>query len=179
MPNHVKNVWKINNIPEDKVDYLVNRLTRLYPSDKTRVIDFDLIIPEPKLEIDCPKKYIRTELSHVQEDELKPWFDWYKWHCDKWGTKWGAYDGYTQTGKTWIRLVFSTAWYFPEPIARQLAVIINSLGCDLDIRYADEALGSNCGRITYCSHSGEWNEYFGESLSSNTRQWADRLWTTW
>lgn len=83
--------------------------------------------------------------SHIEEVEGRPWFDWYTFHNKYWGTKWNAYDGYTKIGKTQITLVFSTAWSFPTPIARQLT----KLGYDLELRFADEDMGSNCGIFTY------------------------------
>ena len=30
MPNHVKNVWKIKNIPKDKIDYVLNKFAVKY-----------------------------------------------------------------------------------------------------------------------------------------------------
>lgn len=163
MANHIRNAWKISRIPEDKVNYILDKITQVYnpvgSADETaRIIDFDLIIPEPRMIQDCPKEYIKSEHDHIQEDESRPWFNWYDWHCNKWGTKWNAYDGYVTVGKTWIRLVFNTAYNFPEPVALALFTILESSGLNnlkYDLCWADEDLGSNCGRMTHCSLTGD------------------------
>ena len=170
MPNHVINKWKISHIPQDKLDYVLNKLTSV--ADSNRIIDFDLIIPEPRLKRDCPKNCIVNKDSHVQEDKERPWFDWYAFHNKYWGTKWNAYDGYTHCGKTYIIMYFQTAWSFAEPIARELA----KLGYDLDLSYADEDYGNNCGRIQYCSHSKDWTRWSVDELKPNPVKWAKNLW---
>lgn len=171
MPNHVMNKWKISHIPQDKLQYVLDKIT-MKLEDGTRIVDFDLIIPEPRLKRDCPADCIVNKDSHVQEDEDRPWFDWYTWRNRYWNTKWGAYDGYTHTGKTYIILYFQTAWSFAYPVAKELA----ELGYDLDIRYADEDWGRNCGRLTYCSQSNEWTLYEESDLKPDPTTWARRLW---
>ena len=171
MPNHVMNKWKISHIPQDKLQYVLDKIT-IKLEDDTRIIDFDLIIPEPRLKRDCPADCIVNSKSHVQEVKDRPWFDWYTWRNKYWNTKWGAYDGYTYTGKTYIILYFQTAWSFAYPVAQELA----KLGYDLDCKYADEDYGANCGRLTYCSQSGEWTHYDQDDLKPNPGVWARRLW---
>lgn len=81
--------------------------------------------------------------SSIERLKDKPWFNWYKWHIDHWGTKWGAYDGYTKIGKTYILFVFNTAWTVPIPIIKRLRI----LGYPIDVKYADEDYGVNCRKI--------------------------------
>ena len=177
MPNHVKNVWKISKIPPDKIQYILNKLAVKYTTPEYRgateeyIIDFDLIIPEPRFKTDCSKRYIVNKSSHVEEDADKPWFNWYEWHCEYWDTKWNAYDGYTKIGKTQITLVFSTAWSFPYSIAKKL----EKLGYPLDLRYADETIGSNCGRLTYNPETEDWTHY-DESELTDPVKFARYLW---
>ena len=173
MPNHVRNVWRIKNIPADKVPYIMNKLT-LTLEDGNKIIDFDLIIPQPRFQKDCPRDCIVNSKSHVQEDKDRPWFNWYEWNCKYWNTKWGAYDGYTKVGKTQIAFVFSTAWSFAYPVAKELA----KLGYDLDIRYADEDYGSNCGRLTYNAETKEWNHYDEHELTDPDR-FAMYIWNNY
>ena len=175
MPNYIKNVWKISKLKENS-DYILNKLTRYSPEDNTYKMDFDLIIPEPRFKQDCPKDCIRTSCSYIQEDETRPWFDWYAWHNSYWGVKWNACDAYCEQSSTWIKIIFSTPWSFPTPIAEKVIELAKAEGLDLDLRYADEDLGSNCGRITYCSHTDEINKYYNTDLSSDTVKWAERLW---
>lgn len=149
IPNHVRNVVKIKGIPKDKIEYMLNKLAVKYiPLGKAKeewIIDFDLIIPEPRYKSDCPKECIVNKDSHIAEDKDRPWFDWYRWHLACWGTKWNAYDGYTIIGKTQLTFVFNTAWNTPGEIYAKLCM----LGYDIEIRYADEDIGSNCGIIKY------------------------------
>ena len=146
MPNHVRNVVKIKGIPKDKIDYVLNKFTKVVDYD--RMIDFDLIIQEPRFKQDCPKNCIVNKYSHVMEDKERPWFDWYEWRRAYWGTKWNAYDGYTKIGKTQLTFVFSTAWCVPNKIYNFLFTWCYKQGYDLEIRYADENIGHNCGVIT-------------------------------
>lgn len=147
MPNHVRNVIKISKIKPEEIDMVLDMITTTLDDptfpDKQYMIDFDKIIPEPKDESECPDEYKVNKESRVELLKDKPWFNWYKWHIDHWGTKWGAYDCYTKIGKTCIMLVFSTAWTPPMPIISKLSV----LGYEITARYADEDYGVNCRKI--------------------------------
>ena len=149
IPNHVKTVIKISKLKKDDIDIVLNLLaspmtTPTDPIEKTEyAIDFNKIIPEPEDESECPDEYKVNKESHVELLKDKPWFDWYKWHIDHWGTKWGAYDCYTKIGKTYILFVFNTAWTVPIPIIKRLRI----LGYPIDVKYADEDYGVNCRKI--------------------------------
>lgn len=171
MPNHIINKWKISHIPQDKLQYILDKLT-MVAEDGNRIIDFDLIIPEPRYKKDCPADCIVNKDSHVMEEKDRPWFDWCAWRNKYWNTKWGAYDGYTHTGKTYIIMYFQTAWSFAEPIAMKLA----ELGYDLDLQWADEDWGSNCGRLQYDPNTKEWTRWSLDELKPNPTAWARRLW---
>ena len=182
MPNHVRNVWRIKNIPPEKINYVLDKLSMVYerhhddgaPEVKERIIDFDLIIPEPRFKQDCPKKYQVNKHSHVEEVAGREWFDWYEWHSDMWGTKWNAYDGYTKVGKTQITFVFNTAWSFPHPIASQLI----KLGYDLDLKFADENIGSNCGKMQYNVAEESWSMQVEDDLP-NPESFAKYIWNNY
>ena len=171
MPNHVMNKWKISHIPQDKLQYILDKLTMITEGGD-RIIDFDLIIPEPRIKSDCPTDCIVNSKSHVEEAKERPWFDWYAWRNKYWNTKWGAYDGYTIVGKTYIIMYFQTAWSFAVPVAMKLA----ELGYDLDLQYADEDWGANCGRLQYNSETKEWTRWSIDELKPNPREWARKLW---
>lgn len=177
MPNHVRTVIKISKIKsKEDVDFIVNMIASPIESgsddtDKSHyILDFDKIIPEPKTKEECPKEYLVKKTSAIVLRDEKPWFDWYEWHIDNWGTKWGAYDGYTIIGKSYIKFVFSTAWSVAHPIIDRLAL----LGYPLDVQYADEDWGSNCGMITWSSEQG-WNIYPEEEIAHPER-FARNLW---
>ena len=165
MPNHVRTMIKFKYIDMQTALAIVNRITKeleddVYPLN--RIIDFDKIIPEPKTEDECPEKYrvnieesvaVDTESHLVVDDSEKPWFDWYGWRLKHWGTKWNAYDSYTRIKKTNVEFVFSTAWTPATPIFEKLT----ELGYDMEIVYADENLGYNCGKIIYNASTKEFN----------------------
>lgn len=182
MPNHVKNVLKFKNLKSDEVDFILDTLCTpleegedMYIPDKTQYgIDFDKIVPEPKFEEDCPDDCKVNKDSHVMEDKERPWFDWYKWHLKYWGTKWNAYDRYSIIGKSYVTLVFNTAWTSPDPIIEQLSL----LGFDFELRYADEDLGNNCGKFTYNRKKGfdGGDSHYG---LADPYSFAKRLWNTY
>ena len=147
MPNHVRNVVKISKIKPEEIEMILDMTATLLHDSKTSeeqyMIDFDKIIPEPRFESDCPDEYKVNKESHIERLLDRPWFDWYKWHIDHWGTKWDAYDCYTKIGKSYIQFVFSTAWTVPIPIIQRLGI----LGYPIDVKYADEDYGVNCRKI--------------------------------
>lgn len=177
MPNHVRNVIKISKIKPEEIDMVLDMIATTLDDpefpDKQYMIDFDKIIPEPRDESECPNEYKVNKESRIELLKDKPWFDWYKWHIDHWGTKWGAYDCYTKVGKTTITFVFSTAWSFAYPVIKKLEV----LGYDILVRYADEDYGSNCGRLTYTREQG-WT-HWDESDLKDPVGFARNLWHTY
>lgn len=182
MPNIIKNVLKIKNLKQEEIDIVLNLLTSpatipTDPIEKTEyVIDFDKIIPEPRTIEDCSPEFRIPEEKRdkpgIEITDDRNWFDWYTWRVHYWGTKWGAYDAYTEIGKSYIIFVFNTAWSYPEPIIDKLHL----LGYELEYRYADEDIGNNCGRITYSSKQG-WDIQNDDTHSlSSPRNFARRLW---
>ena len=178
MPNHVRNVLKFKKLKEKDIKAIEHTIaTRIGGlADKVNyAIDFDKIIPEPRLKEDCPEDCLVNKDSHIMEDEERPWFDWYTWRNKYWGTKWGAYDCYSIIGKSYITFVFSTAWSMPYPIIERLCL----LGYEFELKYADEDYGSNCGILSYKSNSitSEMELYHNdESALKNPEQFAERLW---
>lgn len=65
---------------------------------------------------------------------------WYDWCIENWGTKWNACD-VIWYGNDYV--VFDTAWSFAEPVFRKLAILYPDVR--IDVSFADEDLGSNCG----------------------------------
>lgn len=178
MPNNIKNVIKISKIKPEEIKMVLDMITDKWcdpdaPGKTECIIDFDKITPEPKDESECPDEYKVNKESHIESLKDRPWFDWYKWHCRYWGTKWGAYNGYTKIGKTYIMLVFSTAWTAPIPIIQKLGV----LGYPIEVKYADEDYGVNCGRLTYKREQG-WT-HWDESDFKDPVRFARDLWNNY
>ena len=181
MPNHVRHVLKFMNLKPEDVDFIVNTITTpdfSYPTEtEKRIIDFDLIIPEPCIVDECPVDCILNKDSHIMIDEDRPWFDWYRWHLKYWDTKWNAYDGYTQLGKTWVTFVFNTAWSTPKPVIEQLRL----LGYNFELKYADEDIGSNCGKMIYNPDKTGFTDIvrITEKDLKDPDRFARRLWDTY
>lgn len=172
MPNHVKNVLKFKKLKPDDIDFILNTITIKSEDEPTSYwIDFNKIIPEPREESECPDEFKVNKDSHIALDEARPWFDWYKWRIHYWDTKWGAYDCYSIIGKSYVTLVFNTAWSMAYPIIEKLQL----LEYEFELKYADEDYGSNCGRLTYSSEQGL--THYDESSFKNPSQWAMNLWS--
>ena len=171
MPNWVKNKVCFSGNEKD-----IERLKNYVKSEES-AFDFNNIIPMPnelnvtsgsdeQTAISCARA--RREGKTTCEDFEKDWvrnrmsFDewadigenylhnfekygsttWYGWCCDHWGTKWNASEPYWSDDM----VTFETAWSAPYPIYEELAKKFP--GVDIDVDYADEDLGSNCGQIT-------------------------------
>jgi hypothetical protein len=65
--------------------------------------------------------------------------NWYNWRCDKWGTKWGAYE-VTIDGNM---IGFSTAWSTPFNI--MIALSKKYPKVTFKVEFADEDFGQNVG----------------------------------
>lgn len=186
MPNHVRTMIKFKNLKPDDIDNIIKLCTVpvTYDSSERKVgspmdypaIDFDKIIPEPRTIEDCDPRFVfskeKIESGHtgVECTDDRIWFDWYNWRVEYWGTKWGAYDCDTKVGKSYIQFCFSTAWSLAYPIVQRLAV----LGYDIEVKYADEDIGSNCGKLTY-TREGGWT-HWDESELKDPARFARNIW---
>lgn len=173
MPNHVKTVVKISKLKrEEKMD-LLNRLCRKDPDDPLGYyFDFNKLIPEPKTIEECPNDCIRTEKSCIEPDEDKPWFDWYAWRSKYWHTKWNTYSAYTIIKNASIHFVFNTAWSPATPVFEKLLELYDY---EIEIRWADEDWGHNCGKIIH--HKGaRTHTTFLEDDLTNSRNFSKSLW---
>lgn len=77
----------------------------------------------------------------------------------------------SQVKHIFIKFVFNTAWSLAYPIIQKLA----SLGYDIDVKYADEDYGNNCGRLTYTNELG-WT-HWDESELKDSVKFARDLWS--
>lgn len=70
--------------------------------------------------------------------------DWYSWRIAYWGTKWNAYD-FECINENSIK--FNTAWGTPFSVIEALSKKYNDLR--IEVKYADEDLGYNCGMYVF------------------------------
>ena len=100
-------------------------------------------------------KYIKlghTALKNIEKYGAKDWYDWCRLN---WGTKWDACDTSIMIRNECISITFDTAWNAPYPIYAAIARKFPTIS--IEVEYADEDLGNNCGTISY-----EDGEFLGE-----------------
>lgn len=161
MLNHVKNRVEVIGTPTQ-----VKRVFAFIKGEK-EVIDFNSIIPQP-MGID------KTISGNTREVKEQGWIwvlrygypSWYEWRCDKWGTKWNAYD---------VELIddniveFDTAWAAPFPVIERLAELFPQV--TFRHKWADEDTAHNCGIASYVN--GERiSEYLPEGGSKEAYELA-------
>ncbi len=153
MANDVKTVVKFKNLNHDDIQFILQLIATPVKDEyfgETYIMDFNKIVPEPETEDECPERYKRTDKDPFEKLADKPWFNWYQWRIDNWDTKWNTYDGYTIIEDSFIMFVFNTAWNFAYPVIEKLQI----LNYDIEVMYADEDLGSNCGALTFSNEQG-------------------------
>ena len=111
MPNWITNVITIKTKQPKSI------LEQLFTGGR---FDFNKLIPQPLTKQECPRDCYNTPDSHIEEDEERPWFDWYHWNNKYWGTKWGACDTAYNIEGNKIIISFDTAWAPPMPILKKL-----------------------------------------------------------
>jgi len=136
MPNFVTNVVTLQGIGSDNRFYTID--------EDTKHFDFNKIIPEPTTADECVAKYGTGYLDSVDEEghslkrldhsDDRPWFDWYNWHRDFWGTKWNAFGTGIIDDNT---IQFQTAWGAPDPIFGALSRMFP----DIELRVHSEYEG--------------------------------------
>ena len=156
MPNYITNRIKLISEPQE-----VSRVLELVKNDKYGIgtIDFEKIIP-------MPESIFRGSLGKAEMEKYGN-NNWYDWSVANWGTKWNSY-GYDESvdySENKDSLFFLTAWTAPHPVISKLAERFPAV--TFEHEWADEDIGSNCGRRVY--YDGErveeyYPEYGKESL---------------
>ena len=143
MPNHITNRIKLIGEPAE-----IRRLMEHIKSDELGLgtIDLNKIIPMP--------------------DDVD---DSYSWCIANWGTKWNSY-GYDSfdTSDNTDTIFFLTAWSAPHPILEKLTTMFPTI--TFEHEWADEDIGSNCGRRTY--YDGERTEEYYPDYGKESIEFA-------
>lgn len=164
MPNHVTNILLMSPEVADAItrpytddEIATNRAqhaatkarveaqgrTYDYPLEDMsgRIVDFSMVIPEPDNMF-----HGGCDMKHPHRDaDGKVLECWYSWNPANWGTKWNAYDYSVEPAPGDLcRVQFDTAWSHPVPVIAALAAKFPDE--IIEVVYADEDLGSNCGR---------------------------------
>lgn len=193
MPNHVTNIITAD---PDTMDLI--RATLKGPSD---AVDFEMLIPMPahlkdeKGDVLQPSMDVITRAkaamglmpnglpSYMHDRALRDgdaemiagclnahavtgYFYWYDWAVKHWGTKWNAYSIKADDP---AYLAFETAWSTPSPIWAELH---NRIRRKWTLRYADEDIGANCGKIEFSPDGAPEVTTFDENYSDASKAFA-------
>lgn len=112
----------------------------------------------------------KTAWNNIQNYGAPTWYDW---SINNWGTKWNAYgysDGvdYSKNNQLW----FQTAWSAPHPMLEKLTGMFPEI--TFEHEWADEDIGSNCGRKIYSN--GECTEKYYPESEKDCIEFACRVW---
>ena len=120
MPNVTINILKMKNI--GKKDWFVSGVETFRDGSERPycTLDFRKIVPEPETEEECPDRYNRNIIpdDSIQTDSDKPWFNWYNWRVDTWGTKWNGFECKIINDDA---IKFETAWSPAEGVMQELS----------------------------------------------------------
>lgn len=146
MPNWVKNDVRIENKQALKDCIKAEDRSGTGWEETVEFFDFNEIIPMPEELKDKTRNYPSWEAEEKQDKELVAKYgadNWYDWSVKNWGTKWNT----GSVRKTGVNSVeFDTAWSTPKPVIKALSKKYHTR---VDVYYADEDLGNNCGHYIY------------------------------
>lgn len=114
----------------------------------------------------------KKELTETLENYIKGFFnikrygerDWYDWSIENWGTKWNAGDTVVYSDI----IEFQTAWSTPIPVFVELSKRLKNV--EINVDYADEDIGSNCGSLLIIN--GNVHQFEPD----NPREFACNMW---
>lgn len=156
MPNHISNRIQLLSFDEDwKRERAAFEELQTLMKTEDSPFDFNALIPypEPFKSLDEVRNAAEEALKGLPKEEYWPRRQelpkdgynqgGYEWCRTHWGTKWNAYEISFQ----WDEVYFQTAWSTPKPIFAELSKRFPDLR--LEVEYADEDRGNNCGKLTY------------------------------
>lgn len=152
MPNHISNRISFKALDTEaegswKQKEDTFEAVRTLMKTEDRPFDFNVLIPypEPFKSLDESRRELEKKEGLFAAMSVKDGYNsgGYEWCNVNWGTKWNAYD----IGFDYEAILFQTAWSAPRPIFAELSKRFP--GLYLEVEYADEDRGSNCGKLTY------------------------------
>jgi hypothetical protein len=163
MPNHITNILEIEGD--------ISEIEKLKSLVKTKDTNFSIenYFPIPKN-------------IEEQNESTTSVPTWYNWRISNWGTKWDVYEvsewndsiltGEVPNNTGLSKITFLTAWATPFPALIKLTEIFPNL--IIKCKFADEDMGSNCGR--YILYNLELiDEVSFEKYSSESLKYAESV----
>jgi hypothetical protein len=159
MPNHITNELVapphvLDALRSDKSEVDFNQVVQR-PEFLGGDIDWD-VVQSAKAVMDACSDPIAVDLKTISDDRFEMFVNacqnirntdyvyWHDWCCEKWGTKWNAYDIERRDQQT-VR--FETAWAPPLPVIKALSEKFPD--DSITIRWADEDFGNNTGHLVF------------------------------
>lgn len=138
MPNWVRNVVTFGDERVLK-DCIVEKKVG-------KTFDFEKVIPMPE-ELDPDSDRFIDKLSMEERllflKENDGISDWYNWRLKNWDTKWNANETEVLNKR---KVIFDTAWSAPFNVLRKISEKYHT---KVTVRYADEGITENSGKIVY------------------------------
>ena len=159
-----KTIKRLEEIP---TSFYGNYFVKIYNHKKYTLEELEKVAKEFKEQLESGKKDPFDEVNYKElginslEDLGNVYINnilqygadsWYDWCCENWGTKWNANNTYIVDD---TEIEFDTAWSCPVNIFKELSRQFS--GVEIVVEFADEDIGSNCGKITFLN--GEIEEY--------------------
>ena len=164
----------IEKLKETSTSFYGNYFNKIYSCKKYTLEELEKVAKEfeEKLNSDKQDRFNEVDYKELGVNNLEDLGNayinnilqygadsWYDWCCENWGTKWNASDTYIIDDN---EIEFSTAWSCPLNIFKELSKQFS--GVEIAVDFADEDIGSNCGKITFLN--GEMEEYI--DMDGNT-----------
>ena len=108
----------------------------------------------------------KTAVENFQKYGAPTWFEWRR---DNWGTKWNSYGNFYDNGDT---LYCQTAWSTPKAAIKTLSSMYPDV--PIEMQYADEDIGSNCGRFRF--EGGDIIEEYHPTSNKEAIEFACSVW---
>lgn len=161
MPNWVRNIVSFGD--EKVIKELVNK-------NEHEIIEFDFnkVIPMPEELDEESDRYIEKlsiEEKLLFQKEYEGINDWYDWRIRYWDTKWNASETVVLNKK---KVMFDTAWSAPFKIFRKISEMYHT---KVVVRYADEGIMENSGKIIY-------EDGVEISYTQGDERFCSRIWNT-
>lgn len=133
---------------------ITSKLGRTFKSDRDMVKAFmAYLLGKPY----CSDDYWSKCIKWYSNLKKYGYTDWYEWRVNNWGTKWNACDSdsldslmpvrSSENGQYVMGYTFETAWSMPNGIYVGLSKMFPEI--TLEVQYADEDMGQNCGVVVY------------------------------
>lgn len=95
---------------------------------------------------------------------------WYEWANKNWGTKWNAC--HCSCDKKSKALSFQTAWQAPLPVILKLSAMFPSI--QMNLEFADEDIGHNCGRVVF--KNGDIKKIYKPEEGREAYEFTAKIW---